>query len=203
MDINVMSQDYGTAGRILKNYRNPTDLAWTVGVEKDERFAIQIVNEYGVPVYVVVAFNGRNVLTGQPAGELSVTDTGFLLGPKEVFTINRWGDVTSRKPFVFTGLGDDVSPHHAPYGSLAAVGEITVGGYSEGYVDWKSYQTSGAPQDGSGLIEPEFDAVYRVCYLWYGDLIRLLRGKKYVADMVPRDSNYQLVKNDTEFPRLK
>jgi len=132
VSVDVVSDNRG----LLRTYRaDPGGMRAThrayVEAAQGERYGIRIANNTGVRIGVVVAVDGRNIISGRKS-HLRNTERMYILPPYGSATYEGWRterDTVNR--FYFTDPGDSYA---ASFGDLSAMGVIAVAAYRERHV---------------------------------------------------------------------
>lgn len=129
VSVDVVSDNRG----LLRTYRtDPGGMRAThrayVEAAQGERYGIRIANNTGDRIGVVVAVDGRNIISGRKS-HLRNTERMYILPPYGSATYEGWRterDTVNR--FYFTDPGDSYA---ASFGDLSAMGVIAVAAYRE------------------------------------------------------------------------
>jgi len=112
--------------------------------ERGEQYGIRVVNRTGRRIGVVVAVDGRNIISGKKS-YLKSGERMYILGPGESAVYDGWRtsqNVVNR--FYFTGPGDSYA---AAFGDRSAMGVIAVAVYREKEVPpirtWRDREAGG------------------------------------------------------------
>lgn len=159
VSVDVVSDNRG----LLRTYRtDPGGMRAThrayVEAAQGERYGIRIANNTGDRIGVVVAVDGRNIISGRKS-HLRNTERMYILPPYGSATYEGWRterDTVNR--FYFTDPGDSYA---ASFGDLSAMGVIAVAAYRERHVPpppqvYERGQEGPRPEtrDKSGAGEP-------------------------------------------------
>jgi hypothetical protein len=150
VSVDVVSDSRG----VLQTYRvdpRARDASYRSYVEagKDERYGIRITNNTGGRIGVVVAVDGRNIISGKKSF-LGNAERMYILPPYGSATYDGWRterDTVNR--FYFTDPGDSYA---AAFGDTSAMGVIAVAAYRERYVPTPPPQVHDRGPDG---LRPE------------------------------------------------
>ncbi len=121
-----------------------------VEARKGERYGIRIRNSTGGRIAVVVAVDGRNVISGTKS-RLRGDERMYVLQPYESATCDGWRtarDTVNR--FYFTEPGDSYA---AAFGDRSAMGVIAVAVYREAETARSALREKGAPGPRSGTAD--------------------------------------------------
>lgn len=129
VDVRVVSDRRGALSLypVDSNGRNDTYRAY-VEAERGEKYGIRIANRTGRRIGVVVAVDGRNIISGTKS-HLRNGERMYILGPYESAVYDGWRtarDTVNR--FYFTAPGDSYA---AAFGDRSAMGVIAVAVYRE------------------------------------------------------------------------
>jgi len=128
----------GDRGRSLSEY--PLESEDRPGIYKayleakrGQNYSIQIRNRTNQRVGVVVAVDGRNIISGARS-ELRSDERMYVLGPYQKETYEGWRTGKNRvNRFYFTDAGDSYS---GAWGDYSAMGVIAVAAFREAYQPW-------------------------------------------------------------------
>src|SRR5512139_1660411 len=116
--------EYIAAGRV----RPPDTHRAYVEALQGERYAVRVTNRTGERVGLVIAVDGRNILSGKKS-HLRPDERMYILPPHESATYEEWRterDTVNR--FYFTDPGDSYA---AAFGDTSAMGVVAVAVYRE------------------------------------------------------------------------
>lgn len=95
---------------------------------KEDNYKIQIINHSGKRLGLVIAVDGRNIISGQKS-DLEPTERMYILGPYERNTYGGWRtDQNTVHRFFFT---DSSQSYSAAFSDYSAMGVIAVAVYEE------------------------------------------------------------------------
>ncbi|BCO10623.1 hypothetical protein GF1_29990 [Desulfolithobacter dissulfuricans] len=127
IDVEVVSDHRGelqqypapSTGRALRSY---------IAVRRDERYRIRIRNNSGERIGVVIAVDGRNIISGRRS-DLCSNEPLYVLGPWATAEYSGWRTSLERESrFYFTNVSDSYA---AAWGDRSAMGVIGVAVFPE------------------------------------------------------------------------
>ncbi|MBT8131719.1 MAG: hypothetical protein KJO35_05565 [Gammaproteobacteria bacterium] len=128
LDIDIVSD----RGRHFETYplRNSSDDTFRAYLEAvpQEHYSIRVRNRGGDRIGLVIAVDGRNIISGKKS-KLRSSERMYILGPYETATYSGWRTSSNRiNRFYFTDVEDSYS---AAFGDYSAMGVIAVSAFRE------------------------------------------------------------------------
>jgi hypothetical protein len=130
VDVRIIS-DSGTEFPTYRTYPrlHPNGRSFYLEAVKGERYSIRVTNRSGRRIGVVIAVDGRNIISGKKS-DLKRDERMYIIGPYEANTFEGWRtgmDRTNR--FYFTEVGDSYA--EKVFHDASAMGTIALAVYRE------------------------------------------------------------------------
>ncbi len=162
--IDIVTDD----GTVLTQYPVPGPYARSshrryIEASKDERYSVRMRNRTGRRIGVVIAVDGRNIISGEKSN-LKPNERMYILGPYQQYTYRGWRTGRNHvNRFYFTDVEDSYAD---AWGDRSAMGVIAVSSYREKRRPVKPYALrkhkrgarAGAAEDAPAP-KSEFDAM--------------------------------------------
>lgn len=126
VSVEIVSDDRGPLPRYDAGFGNQRNRRSYVAAQDGERYRIWVSNRGGTTVGLVIAVDGRNIISGERS-DLGPNERMYVLGPYQTGQYEGWR--TSRNQvnrFYFTGMSDSYA---AAWGDSTAMGVIAVAVY--------------------------------------------------------------------------
>jgi len=155
VDVRVVSDRNGALSLypVDSNGQRDTFRAY-LEAERGEQYGIRVVNRTGRRIGVVIAVDGRNIISGRKS-YLKSGERMYILGPRESAVYDGWR--TSQKVvnrFYFTEPGDSYA---AAFGDRSAMGVIAVAVYREKQAPpirtWRDRESGGKAGEDRGMAD--------------------------------------------------
>jgi hypothetical protein len=167
VEIDVISDNRGELHQYPTRSGNKKRRAY-IAVRDGERYSIRVRNRTGKRIGVVVAVDGRNIITGKKS-HLKRGEAKYVLGPWESAEYEGWRTSRNRvNRFYFTDVDDSYAD---AWGDHSAMGVIAVAVYQEKKRKHRDYsvqkqrkRTGEAAPDsaGTGFGESEWSPSHKV-----------------------------------------
>ena len=119
--------------------RVTTDRSYIIA-RQDERYRIRVSNTSEKRIGVVIAVDGRNIISGEKS-YLKSHERMYILGPHQSQEYEGWRTGRNRiNRFYFTGMSDSYAAH---WGDRTAMGVVAVAVFQERYQQVHRKQSSG------------------------------------------------------------
>ncbi|MBL8260640.1 MAG: hypothetical protein JNM60_12595 [Candidatus Competibacteraceae bacterium] len=144
-------------GRVLADYplrrdERPGIYKAYLEARRNQRYSIRVRNRTDQRIGVVIAVDGRNIISGARS-ELAPDERMYVLGPREQETYEGWRSSKNRiNRFYFTEAGD---AYAESWGDSSAMGVIAVAAFREVGRVWEREGDRYSAQRGSRAPSPE------------------------------------------------
>lgn len=130
--VEVISDERGSLAKYGIGLGNKHAKKSYVVARNDERYSLRIRNRRNERIGVVIAVDGRNILSGRKSN-LKPNERMYILGPYESAEYEGWRTGRNRvHRFYFTGMSDSYA---AAWGDYSAMGVIAIAAYTSRYQD--------------------------------------------------------------------
>lgn len=137
VSVEVVSDQRGTLTKYDAGFRNRKAQRSYVIARDNERYSLRIKNRSNERIGVVIAVDGRNIISGRKS-HLKSHERMYILGPYESAEYDGWRTGRNRvNRFYFTGMNDSYA---AAWGDYSAMGVIAVAVYKSRHQDIYQYK---------------------------------------------------------------
>jgi hypothetical protein len=148
VDVDIISDHLGVLTKYDAGFGGGHENHSYVEARDDERYRIRIRNRSGTRIGLVIAVDGRNIISGKKS-ELGHRERMYILGPYQTGEYEGWRTGKNRvNRFYFTGMDDSYS---AAWGDYSAMGVIALAVYEGRQQDVyipRQEKRRNSPQDG-------------------------------------------------------
>jgi len=126
--VNVVTDDRGVLRQYPADWRRDGVGKSYIEARDDERYSLRIRNSTNQRIGVVIAVDGRNIISGEKS-YLKSNERMYVLGPWQTAEYEGWRTAKNRvNRFYFTGMDDSYA---ADWGDYSAMGVIAVAVFEE------------------------------------------------------------------------
>lgn len=135
--VEVISDERGYLNKFSAGFGNKYAERSYVAARDNERYRIRIHNRSEEQIGLVIAVDGRNIISGRKS-HLNSQERMYILGPYETAEYDGWRTGRNRvNRFYFTGMSDSYA---AAWGDYSAMGVIAVAAYKSHYRDMSRHK---------------------------------------------------------------
>lgn len=132
VSVEIISDKRGPLAKYSAGFRDGYVQRSYVAASNDERYRIRINNRSNKRIGLVIAVDGRNIISGRKS-YLKPNERMYILGPYESAEYEGWRTGRNRvNRFYFTGMSDSYA---AAWGDYSAMGVIAVAAYENRHQD--------------------------------------------------------------------
>lgn len=172
IEIDVVTDDRGVLRQYSAERRRDGVERHYIEARDNERYSLRIRNDTDRRIGVIIAVDGRNIISGDKS-HLRSTERMYVLSPRETAEYEGWRTARNRvNRFYFTGMDDSYA---ADWGDYSAMGVIAVAVFAErkpkkkrldtytGHTSAYSRQTAPSQQaPGTGMGEDTWSPSHKV-----------------------------------------
>lgn len=130
--VEIVSDERGPLPKYDAGFGNEYSRRSYVAAREGERYRIWVSNRSGNRVGLVIAVDGRNIISGEQS-HLGPHERMYILGPYQTGQYEGWRTTSNQvNRFYFTGMSDSYA---AAWGDYTAMGVIAVAVYDSRYED--------------------------------------------------------------------